>query len=312
MDAKTQPATLGRSLLVRNIRKSSVIYTFVLPGLAMVLLFRYLPLFYLQIAFRNYRPTRAFGRSEWVGFVFFQQLFETPGFWRAFRNTLIIAVYQLIAGFPVPIILSLLLNEIKNVSFKKITQTVLYLPHFISWVVIASIVFNLTSIQGGLFNEIRGWFGLEPHMFMADRSIFRGILVGTAIWKSAGWGTIIYLATMSRISPELYESATIDGASRVQKMAFITLPGISDVIVILLILNVGNFLSIGFEQILVMQNPSVLEVSDVLGTFVYRTGLLNSRYSYAAAAGLFRSVIATFLVVAANFTARRLGKEGIV
>jgi putative aldouronate transport system permease protein len=299
-------------LLLREIRKNKSVYAFVIPGLLLVILFRYYPLYFLQIAFRNYRPTRALSLSEWEGLRYFEQLVTSPGFWRAFRNTLIISAYRVAAGFPVPIIFALLLNEMRARTFKRFTQTIIYLPHFISWVVIASILINLTSVQGGLFNEIRALFGLEARMYMADKSTFRGILVLSGIWKEAGWGTIIYLATISRINPELYESATIDGANRLQGMLYITLPGISEVIVILLVLNIGNFIYAGFEQILVMQNNYVLEVSDVLSTYVYRTGLLNNRYSYASAAGLFRSVIATVLVVGANMTARRFGKQGII
>jgi putative aldouronate transport system permease protein len=301
-----------RELLLREIRKNASVYAFVLPGLAFVLLFNYYPLYFLQIAFRNYRPTRAFNKSEWVGLRYFEQLLTTAGFWRAFRNTLLISGYRLIAGFPVPIILSLLLNEMKHTGFKRITQTIIYLPHFISWVVIASILMNMTSIQGGLLNEIREIFGYEPKIFMADKALFRDILVLSGIWKEAGWGTIIYLAAMSRISPELYESATIDGANRVQNVWYITLPAISEVVVILLVLRMGALISAGFEQILVLQNDYVLEVSDVLSTFVYRTGLLSRRYSYAAAAGLFRSVISTVMVLSANVVARRMGKVGIV
>ena len=301
-----------RQLLLREIKKNSAIYAFVIPGFLFVLLFNYYPLYFLQIAFRNYRPTRALGRSPWVGLRYFEQLFTTPGFFRAFRNTLIISGYRLIAGFPIPIILSLLLNEMRSRSFKRITQTIIYLPHFISWVVIASILVNMTSIQGGLFNEIREAFGLEPRMFLADKSLFRDILVLSGIWKEAGWGTIIYLAAISRVNPELYESATIDGANRLQNVRYITMPAISEVIAILLILRIGALINAGFEQILVLQNDYVLEVSDVLSTFVYRTGLLERRYSYAAAAGLFRSVISTILVFSANIIARRMGKTGIM
>jgi putative aldouronate transport system permease protein len=301
-----------RQLLLREIRKNAAIYAFVLPGVVFIILFRYYPLYFLQIAFRDYRPTRAFGLSPWQGLRYFDQLFSTPGFWRALRNTFLISVYRLAAGFPVPIILALLLNEVRRGGFKRTTQTIIYLPHFISWVVIASILMNLTSIQGGLFNEIRALFGHKPRMYLADASIFRGILVLTGIWKEAGWGTIIYLAAISGISPELYESAYIDGANRVQNVIYITLPAIGEVVVLLLILSVGSLIDAGFEQILVMQNAYVMEISDVLSTFVYRTGLLNTRYSYAAAAGLFTSIVSTVLVFGANAIARRFGRRGLV
>jgi putative aldouronate transport system permease protein len=299
-------------LLRREVKRNLPVYAFVLPGVAFIILFRYYPLYFLQIAFRDYRPTRALGLSPWQGFRYFEQLFTTPGFWRAFRNTFLISVYRLAAGFPVPIILALLLNEVRGSRFKRTTQTIIYLPHFISWVVIASILMNLTSIQGGLFNEIRALFGREPRMYLADTSLFRTILVLSGIWKEAGWGTIIYLAAISGISPELYESAYIDGANRVQNVIYITLPAIGEVVVLLLILNVGSLIDAGFEQILVMQNAYVMEISDVLSTFVYRTGLLNTRYSYASAAGLFTSIISTVLVFSANSIAKRFGKRGLV
>jgi putative aldouronate transport system permease protein len=297
--------------LGKDIRKNKAIYAFVLPGVLFILLFKYYPLYFLQVAFRDYRPTRPLSEGAWEGFRFFAQLLTTPGLWRAFRNTLLISLYKMLAGFSVPILLALLLNEIRNMTFRRVTQTIIYLPHFISWVVIGSILMNMTNVQGGLFNEIGAIFGQKPRIFMAEKPLFRSILVLTSIWKESGWGTIIYLASISQISPELYESATIDGANRFQRIRHITLPSISNVVVVLLILNAGSLLNAGFEQILVLQNDYVLEVSDVLGTYIYRTGLLNQRYSYAAAAGILTSVISTALVVSANTLAKRIGQGGI-
>ena len=296
---------------LRLMAKQKYLILMVLPGLAVILLFRYLPMYGILIAFKDYSIGREIWSSPWVGLKWFEHFFSNPLSWRLFRNTFLLGLWSLIVDFPDSIILALLLNEVRKTFFKRSVQSITYLPHFISFVIMVGILKELTALDGG-FNRVIQFFGGEPIHFFARPEWFRPLFVLSNVWRSIGWGTIIYLATMSRINPEIYESATIDGASRIQKMVYVTLPGISDVIVILLILSVGSFLSGGFEQVLVMQNASVMEVSDVLGTFVYRTGLLNSRYSYAAAAGLFRSIVATFLVAGANYTAKRLGREGIV
>jgi len=316
---------VGQSIAVRGGRRRSRLaetlsyvshnrwlYVLLIPGTAFLILFRYVPMYGVVIAFKDFSVVRGIWRSPWVGLANFVYLFTSSGFYEIFRNSVLISLYRLLFAFPVPILMAILLSEMRSVVFKKTVQTIIYLPHFISWVVIASILMNLTSIQGGLFNEIRGLFGHKPRMYLADASIFRGILVLTGIWKEAGWGTIIYLAAISGISPELYESAYIDGANRVQNVIYITLPAIGEVVVLLLILSVGSLIDAGFEQILVMQNAYVMEISDVLSTFVYRTGLLNTRYSYAAAAGLFTSIISTVLVFGANAIAKRFGKRGLV
>ena len=286
-------------------------YLFLLPAVLFYVLFAYSPMYFLQIAFRDFRITRAVSGSPWVGLKYFRQLFDTVGFWNAFANTLIISAYKLVFAWPVPIMLALLLNEIGNQRFKRVVQTIIYLPHFISWVIIGGILYNFTAINGGLFNKILLSLGRDPVLFLGTPRLFRPILVLSDIWKEAGWGTIIYLASITRISAELYEAAVVDGAGRLRQMRDITLPGIKDVIVVLLILRLGNILNVGFEQVLVLQNQMVLEVGDILDTFVWRLGLQQGRYSFATAAGLFRSVIAAVMIYAADRMSKRFGEAGL-
>ena len=269
-------------------------------------------MFYLQIAFRDFRVTRAVLDSPWVAGKFFEQLFSTAEFWTALRNTLTISVNKLVFGWPFPIVLALLLNEVRNNSLKRIYQTLIYLPHFISWVIIGGIIYSLTAIPDGLFNKMITELGGAPIVFLGQESMFQPILVISEIWKESGWGTIIYLAAITRISPELYEAANIDGASRFRQIMHVTLPGILDVVVILLIIRLGNILNVGFEQVLVLQNAMVMSVGDTLDTFVWRTGLLNGRYSFAAAAGLFKGVIASIMIFSADRVSKRLGQEGLL
>lgn len=292
-------------------RKDLHMYIFVFPAILFYLIFHYAPLYFVQIAFKNFRITSSVTDSRWTGLDNFRILFNTPGFASALENTFIISFYKLVFAFPVPIILALLLNELRRVLFKRVVQSILYLPHFISWVVIGGILFNLLSIHGGLVNEILQWFGQEPISFLADKAYFRTILVLSEIWKESGWGTIIYFAALTKISPELYEASALDGANRLKQIWHVTLPGIKDVIIVLLILKIGYILTDGFEQILVLQNNMVLEVGDTLDTFVYRTGLLQARYSYATAAGLFQAVLAGIMLITADRFAKKIGERGL-
>ncbi|MCG8452001.1 MAG: ABC transporter permease subunit [Spirochaetales bacterium] len=301
-----------RNGLIRDVRRNRVWYAFVFPVVAFFLIFKYVPFYFVTIAFRDYRITRSIGDAPFAGLKYFIQLFETPGFRQAFVNTLLISFYKLIWGFPAPIILAVLLNELRSQRFKKWTQTLIYLPHFISWAVIGGILQNLLSLNDGSVNKIIEIMGFDPIFWLGDKSIFRGLLVTTDIWKSAGWGTIIYLASITRINPELYEAARIDGARRWQEIMYITLPSIRDVIIVLLILRLGNLLNVGFEQILILKNDLVQDVGDVLDTFVYRTGLIERRYSYATAAGLFKSLLATFFLVTSDWLSKKFSGEGLL
>ncbi len=302
----------GASSLIREISRKRNTYVFVLPAVVFYLLFSYSPMYFLQIAFKDYRITRTVGASPWVGFKYFQQLFSNSGFWQAFWNTLTISGGKLLFSWPVPIILALMLNEITSQRAKKVYQTVIYLPHFISWVVISGIIYNLTAMPDGLVNKLIVLLGGQPMVILGNTALFQPIVIASEIWKESGWGTIIYLAAITRISVDLYEAARIDGATRFQQIVHITLSGIKDIVVVMLIMRIGNILNVGFEQILVLQNDMVLRVGDTLDTYVWRVGLQNSRFSYAAAAGLFKAVIATVMIFAADRASKSVGEAGLL
>ena len=297
--------------MLKEIRNNKFLYLFVLPGIVYFLVMKYLPVYFVQVAFKHYRLGSTVQSAEWAGLFYFAQVFNSSDFLLALRNTVIINLYRLIIGFPAPIILALLLNEVKHKAFKRGIQTLVYLPHFVSWVVIGGIIKNLLSVQGGLINELLGMLGSEPIRFLIDPRYFRGILVVSGIWKEVGWGTIIYLATISSIDPQLYESAIIDGANRFQQAIYITIPSILYVIVVLLIINMGNILNMGLAQIMSLYHDGLRETGLVLQYFVYTRGLVYYRYSFAAAAGLFRSVIALIMVISADRLAKGVGQRGI-
>lgn len=295
-----------------EIKRKRNIYLFIFPAVVFYLLFHYYPMYFLQIAFRDFRITRAVSASPWVGMKYFEQLFSSTGFWNALWNTLTISLEKLVCGFPLPILLALLLNEIRGERVKRIYQTVIYLPHFVSWVVISGILYNLTAMPEGLINKIIVMLGGEASVILGDKELFQPILVMSEIWKETGWGTIIYLAALTQISADLYEAAKIDGASRFQQMVHVTLPGIKDIVIVMLIMRVGNVLNVGFEQVMVMQNDMVLSVGDTLDTYVWRVGLQDCRYSYATAAGLFKGVVAAIMIFAADRVSKSVGESGLL
>ena len=305
-------AVNGKGNIWREIKRKRNIYLFVFPAVVFYLLFHYYPMYFLQIAFRDFRITRAVGASPWVGTKYFEQLFSSTGFWNAFWNTLIISVEKLLCGFPLPILLALLLNEIRSERVKHIYQTVIYLPHFVSWVVISGILYNLTAMPEGLINKVIVMLGGEASVILGDKTLFQPILVLSEIWKETGWGTIIYLAALTQISADLYEAAKIDGASRFQQMLHVTLPGIKDIVIVMLIMRVGNVLNVGFEQVMVLQNDMVLSVGDTLDTYVWRVGLQDGRYSYATAAGLFKGIVAAVMIFAADRVSKSVGEKGLL
>ena len=303
-------ALRGQSLWQEVIRARSW-YLFVLPMVVFLILFRYVPLYFLQIAFRDFRVTRALTDCTFAGFKYFQEVFQSPGFWDAFRNTIIINFYKLLICFPAPIILALLMNEISSNRFKRPIQTVLYLPHFISWIVVANIITNLLAVNGGVFNNIRGLFGLDSLMFLGQKEYFRGILVLSDLWKEAGWGMIIYLAALAGIDPELYDAANVDGANRFQKLIYITMQEIMPVIIVMLILRMGSFFGGSFDQIQSLLNAQVMAVGDTLDTYVFRVGIVNNRFSFSTAAGLFNSVISALFLFLSDRFAKKLGGQGL-
>jgi putative aldouronate transport system permease protein len=301
----------GRGNIGRDIKRDKYLYLLLLPGIICLFIFRYIPMYGVVIAFKEYNIFAGIANSPWVGFLQFERLFRNPEFSRILRNTILISAYKLLWGFPAPIILALLLNELKNQRFKKFTQTVLYLPHFISWVIFAGIIVTFLNPTTGVINDIISYFGGRKIDFLANKRMFRSILVITDLYKGVGWGTIVYLAAISNIDPTLYEAAIVDGANRFRQVWHITLPSIRSVVVILLILSLGNILNAGFEQIFLLYNPLVYEVADIIDTFVYRRGLVESNYSLGAAAGLFKNVVALILIWSANHIVKSFGEDGL-
>lgn len=278
---------------------------FALPLLLYYIVFKYVPLYGLQIAFKDYRITKTIWECPWVGFEHFQDFFSSIYFFRTLKNTLIISCLNLVLGFPAPIIFALLLNEVQNSKFKKIVQTVTYLPHFVSTVVICGLIVSF-SAKEGLFNDIIELFGGTRSDLLMSKDAFRPIYIASGIWSGFGWGSIIYLSALSSVDQEQYEAAYIDGAKRFQRMIYITLPGILPTIVIKLIMEVGSLMSVGHEKILLLYSPLTYEVADVISTYVYRKGLVDNDYSYSTAVGLFNSVINIILLVFTNTVSRRL------
>lgn len=278
------------------------------PGIIFVFIFSYIPMYGVIMAFQQYDIFGGIMKSPWVGFMHFRMFFEAPEFWNVMRNTIVISLLKLIISFPAPILLALMLNEIGNMGFKRVIQTVSYLPYFLSWVIVSGFVFSLLSVDNGTVNYVLERFNLvgEPVNFLALPKYFWSILVSVNVWKEVGFGSIVYLAAIAGIDPTLYEAASIDGASRFKQIYLITLPSITPIIIIFMILAIGSLLSAGFEDILLLAtNPILRPYSDVIDTYVYRVGILNARFSYATAVGLFKAVISVILLVMANKIARR-------
>jgi len=294
----------------RDFFRNWALYLMVAPVVIFFFMFAYIPMYGVIIAFQNFRPAVGIMGSDWVGFDHFIRFFQGPFFVRTVRNTLILNVQLLFWGFPAPIILALLMNEVKNKFFKRSVQTITYMPFFISTVVVVGMITEFT-ISTGLINDIIVFFGGSRRNLLAAPGLFRRIFVTSQIWQNAGWGTIIYLAALSSIDEQLYEAAMIDGAGRFRRLISITIPGIMPTIVILLILRMGSMMSIGFEQIILMQTPITFETSDVISTYVYRVGLLGANFSFATAVGLFNSVINFMLIIAANAISRRVNETSL-
>jgi putative aldouronate transport system permease protein len=284
----------------------------VVPAMIFIFIFSYLPMYGVLMAFQDYQLFGGFFHSPWVGLKHFEAFFNSPDFWRVMRNTMVISLLKLCFGFPAPILLALMLNEVRSMMFKRIVQTVSYLPHFLSWVIVGGFVGSMLSTDNGSVNMLLMSLNLtsEPISFLSVPEYFWGILVGTGMWKEMGFAAIVYLAAIAGIDPHLYEAASIDGAGRFKQIQLITLPCIRPVIIIFMILAVGNILNAGFEDILILAtNPILRGVSDVIDTYVYRMGILNNRFSYAAAAGLFKAVVSVTLLALANKAARKMGSS---
>ena len=287
-----------------------LLWLIALPGIIHFVLFRYVPMLGNVIAFQDYNIFSGIKDSPWVGWKHFADMFTYAEFYRIMVNTLLLGLYSILFGFPAPIILALLLNEIARTWFKRWVQTLLYLPHFLSWVIVGSIFINLLSMDGFL-HMLFGWTGLPNIDYVTQTEYFRSIIVGMGIWKEMGWGMIIYLAALSGINPSLYEAAMVDGAGRFRQMWSITLPSLIPTIVVLLLLRIGHVLDSNVEQVLIMLNPLVGDVGEVIDTYVYRVGLLGSQFSLTTAIGIFKSIIGLILVVGLNALSRKTTGESI-
>ena len=288
-----------------------VFYLLLVPAVALLIVFKYVPMYGVGIAFVDYNIVKGILGSAWNNFKWFEWVFNDHFFWRVLRNTVILSLLRLAFGFPAPILLALLLNEVRNTSFKRSVQSISYLPHFLSWVVLGGIIKELLSMQRGVVPYLMTVVGLEPINFLTNIPTFRALLVATGIWQGIGWGSIIYLAALSGIDPELYESATVDGANRLQMALRVTLPALAPIMMILFLLQLGNILGQGWDQIFNLYNDVVVSVSDVFETLVYRSGIEGPRYSYATAINLFQNVVGFVLLMLANQIVRRRNEYAI-
>ena len=304
------PKLPWRKRTTMALKRYWIVYLMALPVIAYYIIFHYLPMFGIVISFQNFRVTRGFFGSKWVGLENFIDFFESEYAWRNTRNTLMISLYGLVFSFPAPILLALLLNEVKNARFKKLVQTVTYMPHFISLVIICALVMDFCSTRG-LINTVIQKLGGTPLNFMNDPKYFYPVYTISGIWQHMGWDSIIYLAALAGIDPTLYEAATVDGAGRFRRIWHITLPGIAATISILLILRIGNIMSVGYEKIILLYSPATYETADTISTYVYRRGLQDGKYSFAAAVGLMNSVVNFILLMISDRLSKKLGQSGL-
>lgn len=305
---RSGPRERGRTL--RKMRQHWQLYLLILPALIYFLIFSYFPLYGLQLAFKDFQVFRGMSESPWVGLDHFRDLFSSPKFPQLLENTLLISLYRLVFGFPVPVLFALLLNEVRHIWFKRSVQTITYFPHFLSWVVMAGIVVNLLGPTGIINSALRGW-GWDPINFLANPDLFRTNLVVTGILKEFGWGAIIYLAALPGIDPQLYESAKVDGAGKLRQIRDITLPGLRPVMAVVLVLSLGSLLDAGFDQVFMLLNGATLEVGDIIDTYVYRVGLLEANFELATAVGLFKGVVGMVLIISANTVLRKFGERSL-
>ncbi|WP_396135440.1 ABC transporter permease [Bacillus sp. 3255] len=300
-----------RSSVLNRLRKDKWIYALLAPGLLYFIIFKYVPMWGVLLAFKNYQPFLGFWKSDWVGLEHFRIFFTNPEFFMLLRNTLLLSFYNLLFFFPAPIILALLLNEIRLAFFKRTIQTLIYVPHFISLVIVASLTYVFLTTEGGLVNELLQKYIGSKVDFLSSPDWFRPMIIIQTIWKETGFGTIIFLAALAGVDVEQYEAAITDGANRWRQMWHITLPSIRSTIVILLILRMGDVLDNGFEQIFLMRNPLNRDVAEVFDTYVYMMGITQGAFSYSTAVGLFKAVVGVTLVLGANWLAKRFGQSGI-
>ncbi len=290
----------------KKARRELPLHLMLLPGVLIILIFNYIPMAGIVIAFQKFIPAKGlFGDQKWVGFDNFRYVMDLPNFGSIIFNTLYIALFKIILGLLIPIVVAILLNEVRRTGLKRSIQTAIYLPHFLSWVVLGGIFIDMLSPSSGIVSRVFEFFGMEPIFFLGDNKWFPNVMILTETWKEFGYGTIIYLAAITGIDPNLYEAAQIDGAGRFKQMLHVTLPGMRMVIVLLMVLSMGNVLNAGFDQIFNLYSPPVYESGDIIDTFVYRIGLLDAQYSVATAVGLFKSVVAFIMISSSYFFARK-------
>lgn len=302
---------MKRKSFLKYLYRKRNLYIMLLPAIIYFAIFNYAPMYGVLIAFKDFNFKKGILGSDWIGLENFRYMFQLDNFYSVFKNSIILSFLRIIFTFPLPILLALFLNDVKHAFYQKTLQTLFYLPHFVSWVVIGSILVNFLSPVSGVVNTVISSLGGQPIYFLAENSYFRPIVILTSIWKDSGWGTIIYLAAITGIPSELYEAAKIDGANKLKCLWYITIPAIKSTIVVMLILRLGSIMNNGFEQIFILQNNKNLGVSEVFETYTYRLGLLGGRYSFATTVGLFTSVIGIIFLLLSNRLAKKLGEEGI-
>jgi putative aldouronate transport system permease protein len=311
MGAQKKNAGFGDRKRLNYIKRTWMLYLMLVLPLVFFGIFRYIPMTNIAIAFKDYNMFRGVWDSPWVGWKWFSQAFQSRDFHNALRNTIWLNTLDLVMGFPAPIILAIVLNELSYPFYKRFTQTIVYLPHFLSWIIISGIAAQLLAPGGGVVNVMLARMGVGPIDFLMNNRLWVGTYVSMGIWREAGWGTIIYLAAITGINPEIYEAAEVDGASRLGKIWHVTLPGLRPTIVVLLIMNLGRILGSEFDRPYTMGNPRVMQVADVISTMVYRVGIRSFQFSYTAAIGLFQSVVCVLFLVSANTLAKKIGERGI-
>lgn len=307
---RTQGGSKLKSSSAHHLKVFWPLYVMALPGIIFLMVFKFIPLLGAVIAFKDYSVFQGFIDSPWVGFKHFSTLLHHPDFARVFGNTLMLGFFKLFVIFPVPVLLALMINEIRKSALKKGIQTALYIPHFLSWVIVGGILFDFFSLSG-LFNMIIGWFSQEAVLAMQESAYFRPIYVLASIWRDAGWGTVVYMAAISAIDPQLYESAMIDGASKLRQIRHITFPLLLPTVLVLFLLEIGNFLDLGFDQVYNLLTPMTYNVGDILDTYVFRTGIQQGQYSFATAVGLFQSVIGFMMVYTFNRLSKKVSDGGL-
>lgn len=312
MDVRVEPELQRKaSPILTSLKRNKLLYLMIFPGLLYFIVFKYLPMGGLVIAFQDYQPYLGITGSPWVGLKHFERLFTEPTFFMLLRNTLILFALNIVFFFPLPIILALMLNEVRNKWFKSAVQTIIYIPHFMSWVIIVSITYVFLNVDGGVINELLAVLGFNKISFLTSPEWLRTMYIGQIIWKELGWSTIIYLAAITVVDTQLYEAAEMDGAGRWRKTWHITLPAIRPVIITLLILKIGSTLDLGFEHMYLLLNSLNREVAEIFDTYIYTAGLKNGQLSFSTTVGLFKGVVGLILVMASNKLAKKFGEDGV-